>query len=83
MAKGQTNRYKTFKTPEGVQVSTFQPSGQKPQLHSLDGPALKYPKSMKKQDEYIIYGTPYTKDRWLELKNDFKVTSNPFPSDNI
>jgi hypothetical protein len=83
MAKGQSNRYRTFKTPEGVQVSTFQPTGQQTQFHSLDGPALKYPKSMNKKDEYFIYGIPYSKDRWLELKNDAKVKYNPFSSDNF
>lgn len=83
MAKGNLNRYRTFRTPEGKQISIFTPTGGQPQFHSLDGPAIKYPKSMKKQDEYFIYGIPYTKDRWLELKNDVKVKDNPFPSDNI
>lgn len=83
MAKTQNNRYRTFKTPDGRQVSIFQPTGEQPQLHSLDGPAIKYPKSMKKQDEYYIYGIPYSKERWLELKNDVKVKTNPFPTDNV
>jgi len=78
MAKGQSNRYRTFKTPEGVQVSIFQPTDQQ-----LDGPALKYPKSMNKKDEYFIYGIPYSKDRWLELKNDAKVKYDPFTSDKF
>lgn len=83
MAKSQSNQYKTFKTPEGVQVSTYQQQGKNPTFHSLDGPAIKYPRSMKKPDEYYIYGIPYTKDRWLELKNDVKVINNPFTSDII
>lgn len=84
MSKSQSQRYRTFKTPEGTQISTYQAEGSKnPTFHSLDGPAIKYPKSMKKPDEYYIYGIKYTKERWLELKNDVKVIVNPFSGDDI
>jgi hypothetical protein len=83
MAKANLNRYRTFKTPEGKQISIFTPTNGQPQFHSLDGPAIKYPRSIKKPDEYFIYGIRYTKEKWLELKNDVKVTTNPFPTDNV
>ena len=83
MSKQESSRIKSFKTPEGIKISTYISQGKKPTYHSLEGPAIKYPKHMKKSDEYFIYGIPYSKERWLELKNDVKVTTNPFPTDGI
>lgn len=64
---------KKIKTPEGVVLSYFQEPGKPPKLHSLQGPAIKYPKEIKKKDVYAIYGREMTKRDWLLLKNDSKV----------
>ena len=71
------NMYRTLKSPDGVILHAFIEPGKPAVPHSLDGPAIRYPKSLKKQDEYYIYGIKYSKDRWLELKNDSKVTYVP------
>jgi hypothetical protein len=69
---------KKIKTPEGVLLSYFQEPGKNPKLHSLTGPAIKYPKSEKKKDVYAIYGREMSKREWLTLKNDSKVIT-PLP----
>jgi hypothetical protein len=74
MSKGL---FKTFKTPDGIQISTFCEPDKKPVFHSLDGPAMRYPKAMKKVDEYYIYGIKYTKTKWEEAKDDAKVKYVP------
>lgn len=74
MAEGT---FKTLKTPEGTILHTYREPGKNPVPHSLDGPAIKYSKSAKKQDEYYIWGVRYSKEKWLELKNDAKVTYMP------
>lgn len=68
---------KTFKKPDGTVLHVLQPSGKNAILHSLEGPAIKYPKSLKKENEYYIYGRQYSKEKWLEAKNDSKVTYMP------
>ena len=68
---------KTIKTPDGRTLHLFQATGKNAVLHSTDGPAVKYPKSMKKLDEYYIYGMQYSKEKWLELVNQTKVTYMP------
>lgn len=65
-----------FKTPEGIEISIYVNNG-KNTYHSTDGPAIRYPKKMKKDDEYFIYGIQYSKERWTELKNDSKVSKLP------
>jgi hypothetical protein len=37
-------------------------------LHNWEGPAL-YPEGNKKQGEYFLYGIPYTKEEWQEIKS--------------
>jgi len=69
--------FKTIKTPDGIVLHTYKEPGKTAVPHSLEGPAIKYPKSMKKQDEYFIYGVKYSKDSWLEAKNVTKVDYMP------
>jgi len=69
--------FKTIKTPDGVVLHTYTAPGKKPVPHSLDGPAIKYPKDSKRKDEYFIFGVAYSKDKWTELKDDSKVTYIP------
>ncbi len=67
---------KTIKTTDGRTIQTIK-VGEKTLFHSMDGPAIKYPKSMKQQDEYYIYGHQYTKEKWLEAVEDVKVKYMP------
>lgn len=69
--------FKTLRTVEGTVMHLFCQPGKNPVPHSIDGPAIKYPKSAKRSDEYFIYGVKYSKDKWLEAKNDVKVTYMP------
>lgn len=71
------SQFKTIKTPEGVVLHTYKEPGKNAVPHSLDGPAIKYPKSMKKADEYFIYGIKYSRDKWMEAKEITKVTYMP------
>lgn len=65
-------------TPDGAIVSMFHEPGKSPKLHSITGPAIKYPKAACKKDIYAIYGKELTKREWLTLKNDVKVQT-PLP----
>lgn len=69
---------KKLRTPDGTVINYFQEPGKQPKLHSILGPAIKYPKSAKKRDVYAIYGREMSKKEWLILKNDSKVLS-PLP----
>lgn len=69
--------FKTIRTPEGITLHLYLEEGKNPVPHSIDGPAIKYPKSIKKQDEYFIYGIAYTKAKWEEAKEGSKVTYMP------
>lgn len=71
------NSFRTMRTPEGIILELYREEGKNPVPHSLDGPAIKYPKSMKRPDEYYIYGIPYTKEKWEETKESSKVTYMP------
>jgi len=73
--------FKTYKSPDGTILHVYLAPGKPSVPHSLDGPAIKYPKGSKKQDEYYIYGIKYTKEKWTELKNDSKVTYMPIDPD--
>jgi hypothetical protein len=68
--------YKTkiITSPDGIKRTIFDNK-----LHSWEGPALVFPKDMKKKDEYYLYGMQYTKDEWLEQKRD---TNGVPPSHN-
>jgi hypothetical protein len=50
------SEFKTIKTPDGVVLHVYKEPGKNSVPHSTDGPAIKYPKAMKKADEYFIYG---------------------------
>lgn len=67
---------KKFKTPEGIEICIYVNEG-KNKYHSTEGPAIRYPKKMKREDEYFIYGIRYSKERWTELKSDSKVSNLP------
>lgn len=69
--------FRTIRTPEGVVLHIYVEEGKNAVPHSLDGPAIRYPKNMKKQDEYFIYGIQYTRDKWEETKEINKVTYMP------
>lgn len=69
--------FKTIRTPEGIILEIYKEESKNPVPHSLDGPAIKYPKAMKRPDEYYIYGIRYTKDKWKEAKESSKVTYMP------
>jgi len=43
-------------------------------MHSMEGPALIYPKDEKKVSEYYIYGIKYSRAKWQELVNQHKAT---------
>jgi len=73
------NYLKKIKTPDGTIISTYiEEEGMPGKLHSMTGPAIKYPKAQKKKDVYAIYGREMTKKEWLILKNDAKVIT-PLP----
>lgn len=37
-------------------------------LHNWEGPAL-YPQGDKKKGEYFLYGLPYSKEAWQEMRS--------------
>jgi hypothetical protein len=74
----ESSYIKKVKTPEGTVLSLYQEPGKNAKLHSLAGPAIKYPKDSKKKDVYAIYGREMSKREWLILKNDSKVIT-PLP----
>ena len=65
MKKENEFKTKTFTSPDGIKRTIFDGK-----LHSWEGPAVQYPKEMKKKDEYYVYGIQHTKDQWLEAKRD-------------
>jgi hypothetical protein len=71
------SEFKTIKTPDGVVLHVYKEPGKNSVPHSIDGPAIKYPKAMKKADEYFIYGIKYSKSKWEEMKETTKVTYMP------
>lgn len=56
---------RTLTTPDGRTLTYFDGK-----LHNWDGPAIKHPESSKIKPEYYLYGIPYTKDEWLEIKRN-------------
>ena len=70
-----------IKTPDGAILTMFVEPGKNAKLHSLTGPAIKYPKGSDKRDVYAIYGKEMTRREWTILKNDSKITT-PLP-DNV
>ena len=64
---------RTINTTCGKTISYFQKDGEVAKMHSMEGPALIYPKEEKKASEYYIYGIKYSKSKWQELINQQKV----------
>lgn len=62
--------YRTIKTKDGTEIDTFEGK-----IHSWSKPAIRHPKSLKKPDEYYIYGFKKTKEEWKESKKQWKGTS--------
>jgi len=48
-------------------------------MHSMEGPALIYPKDDKKASEYYIFGIRYSKSKWQELVNQHKAVPTGEP----
>lgn len=69
--------FRTMKTLDGIVLELYKEDGKNAVPHSMDGPAIKYPKSMKRADEYFIYGIQYTKERWEEARDSSKVSYMP------
>lgn len=69
--------FRTMKTLDGIVLELYKEDGKNAVPHSMDGPAIKYPKSMKRSDEYFIYGIQYTKERWEEARDLSKVSYMP------
>jgi len=65
--KKQTHDWstRTITTPEGEKITFFDNK-----LHNWNGPAIKYPRSTKKKDEYYLYGFECDKETWLEFRRD-------------
>jgi len=56
---------RSITTPDGITISFFDNK-----LHNWNGPALKYPSSMKKKAEYYLYGIQQTREDWMEFRKD-------------
>ncbi len=64
--------YRTIKTIEGIVFHVYEDHRGVVKPHSTKGPAVEYPKSEAKPDEYFIFGIKYDYDRWLELSRPFR-----------
>jgi len=64
---------KTINTACGKEITYFQKDNEVAKMHSMEGPALIYPKEEKKAPEYYIYGIRYSKTRWQELISQHKA----------
>ena len=73
----ETSHIKKMKTPSGEVISYFIEPGKAPKLHSITGPAIKFPKDAKKKDVYALFGREMSKKEWSTLKNDAKVLFPP------
>lgn len=71
MAK-KDNGYRTIKTIEGIVFQVYEDDKGVVKAHSTKGPAVQYPKSEAKPDEYYIFGIKYDYDKWLELSRPFR-----------
>jgi len=56
---------RSITTPDGITISFFDNK-----LHNWNGPAIKYPSSMKKKAEYYLYGIQQTREDWMEFRKD-------------
>ena len=64
--------YRTIRTIEGILFHVYEAENGVLKPHSTKGPAIEYPKSEAKPDEYFIFGIKYDYDKWLELSRPFR-----------
>ena len=64
--------YRTIRTIEGIIFQVYEDDKGVVRPHCTKGPAVHYPKSEAKSDEYYIYGIRYDYDKWLELSRPFR-----------
>jgi hypothetical protein len=64
--------YRTIRTIEGIVFHLYEDDKGVIRPHSTKGPAVEYPKSEAKPDEYFIFGIKYDYDKWLELSRPFR-----------
>jgi|GEM_PF-2424799 len=64
--------YRTINTIEGIIFHVYEDDRGIVKPHSTKGPAVEYPKSEAKSDEYFIFGIKYDYDKWLELSRPFR-----------
>ena len=73
---------KSMKTVCGKTITYTQVDGQNPKPHSLDGPAIIYPKEEMRADEYYLHGVKYSKADWQSIVSQYKnVDPIDLPSD--
>ena len=66
------SQYRTIRTIEGIIFEVYEDDKGVIKPHSTKGPAIQYPKSEAKPDEYFIFGIKYDYDKWLELSRPFR-----------
>ena len=71
MAK-KDSQYRTIRTIEGIIFEVYEDDRGILKPHCTKGPAVQYPKSEAKADEYFIFGIKYNYDKWLELSRPFR-----------
>ena len=64
--------YRTIRTIEGIVFHLYEDDKGTVRPHSTKGPAVEYPKSEGRSDEYFIFGIKYDYDKWLELSRPFR-----------
>jgi len=70
---------RTIKTVCGKTITYFQKDEEVAKMHSMECPALIYPKDDKKASEYYIFGIRYSKSKWQELVNQHKAVPTGEP----
>lgn len=73
MAKKDSS-FKTMTTVDGITFHLYEDEKGIIKPHSMIGPAIIYPKSILKPDEYYIYGVKHDFDKWLELSRSLRKT---------
>lgn len=71
---------KNINTVCGKELTYLEATGQPNRMHSMEGPAVIYPKEEKKTPEYYIFGIKYSKNKWQELVNSHKVVASGEPT---
>lgn len=68
-----TTVIRTMKTACGKTITYQQETGKVGKIHSVEGPALVYPKEEGKSAEYYLNGIKYSKSTWQSLISQQKV----------